>query len=101
MKSVYVRDELYHQLKVVSAEEGMPLIDILERFVTVGLRDHRRQRQAEEKVHELVSSLRTKVSALPNRDFSFDAEHERLFAETAQGLAPFIPAMISDEGKGE
>jgi len=101
MQPVYVRDELHRQLKVISAEEGMPLIDILERLVIVGLRDYRCQSQAEEKVHELVSSLRAKVSTLPNRDFAFDAEHERLFAETAQGLAPFIPAMIPDEGKGE
>lgn len=101
MQPVYVRDELHRQLKVISTEEGVPLIDVLERFVTIGLRDYRRQRQAEEKVHELVSSLRSKVSALPNRDFAFDAEHERLFAETAQGLAPFIPTMIPDEGKGE
>jgi hypothetical protein len=101
MKSVYVRDELHYQLKVISAEEGVPLIDVLERFVTVGLKDYRRQRQAEEKVHELVSSLRAKVSTLPNRDFTFDAEHDRLFTETAQGLAPFIPTMIPDEGQGE
>jgi hypothetical protein len=101
MKSVYVRDELHRQLKVISTEEGVPLIDVLERFVTVGLRDYRRQRLAEEKVHELVSSLRAKVSTLPNRDFTFDAEHQRLFTETAQGLAPTIPTMISDEGQGE
>lgn len=101
MKSVYVRDELHRQLKVISAEEGVPLIDVLERLITVGLRDYCRQRRAEEKVRELVSSLRAKVSALPNRDFAFDAEHERLFMETARGLAPHIPTMISDEGEGE
>jgi hypothetical protein len=101
MQPVYVRDELHHQLKVISAEEGVPLIDVLERFVTIGLINYRRQRQAEEKVHELVSSLRAKVSTLPNRDFTFDAEHDRLFTETAQGLAPFIPTMIPDEGQGE
>lgn len=101
MKSVYVRDELHRQLKVISAEEGVPLIDVLERLIAVGLRDYRRQRRAEEKVRELVSSLRAKVSALPNRDFAFDAQHERLFMETAQGLAPHIPTMIPDEGEGE
>jgi hypothetical protein len=101
MKSVYVRDELHRQLKVISAEEGVPLIDVLERLITVGLTDYRRQRRAEEKVRELVSSLRAKVSALPNRDFAFDAQHERLFMETAQGLAPHIPTMIPDEGEGE
>lgn len=101
MKSVYVRDELHRQLKVISAEEGVPLIDVLERLITIGLRDYRRQRRAEEKVRELVSSLRAKVSALPNRDFAFDAEHEHLFMETAQGLAPHIPTMIPDEGEGE
>jgi hypothetical protein len=101
MQPVYVRDELHRQLKVISTEEGVPLIDILEQFVTVGLRDYRRQRLVETKVHELVSSLQSKVSALPNRDFAFDTEHERLFTETAQGIAPHIPTMISDEGQGE
>ena len=91
MKSVYVRGDLHRQLKVISAEEGIPLIDVLERLVTVGLKGYRRQRRAEEGVRSLVSSLRTKMSALPNRDFDFDAEHQRLFVETAQALAPLYP----------
>lgn len=101
MKSVYVRDDLHRQLKVISAEEGVPLIELLEQLVTIGLRSYRRQRRAEERVRNLVSSLRTKISILPNRDFDFDAEHQRLFVETAQGLAPYIPAMTPEGGEGE
>jgi len=65
MKSVHVRGDLHRQLEVISAEEGIPLIDVLERLVTVGLKGYRRQRRAEEGVRSLVSSLRTKMSALP------------------------------------
>ncbi|HID87577.1 MAG TPA: hypothetical protein EYP55_09420 [Anaerolineae bacterium] len=100
MKSVHVRDELHRQLKSIAAERGETLISVLEQLVETGLKDYRRRKRAEQKVSDLVSSLRAKVSTLPNRDFVFDAEHQRLFLENAQALAPYIPTVTADEEIG-
>lgn len=50
-----------------------------------------------EKIYALVEELKADLGYLKDLDFRFDAEHQKMFLENADALAPFIPSMISDD----
>ncbi len=50
----------------------------------------------EQRIADLIVELKADLSRAPNLNFEFDEEHQQMFLENAQGLAPFIPGMIHD-----
>jgi len=50
----------------------------------------------EQRIANLIAELKADLSRAPNLDFEFDEEHQQMFLENAEGLAPFIPGMIHE-----
>jgi hypothetical protein len=55
------------------------------------------QISVEQRIADLVAELRTDLAGVTPDDFKFDDEHKKMFLEHAEGLAPYIPAMIPEE----
>jgi hypothetical protein len=50
----------------------------------------------EQHIAELIAELKAGLSRTSNLNFEFDEEHQKMFWENAEGLAPFIPGMIHE-----
>jgi len=57
----------------------------------------RPQISVEQRIAALVAELRVDLAGVSPADFQFDEEHKKMFLENAEGLAPYIPAMIPEE----
>jgi len=94
MKSVYLRDDLHQQLKLIAGELRQPLVQVVEYLLQVGLRNYQQQRIVRERMQQLLDGLFSKADELAMLDYDFSPEDQEEFAAIALGLAPAIPAMV-------
>lgn len=94
MKSVYVRDDLHHQLKLIAAEQNRPMVQVLEDLLLVGLRQYEAQQPGWERVAALTKELYAEADKLARLTFDYTPEDEAELAQTALALGDLIPEVL-------